>query len=249
MKEENLPAMLDFESDSGQGLENVTQQDLAIPILSILADLSPQVKKIEASYIQGAEPGMILHKSLNEVYDGKAGILFVPCYYQRRLVEWKQNRGGFVGSYDCDDPLQKKASRDQNNNNILPNGNVLENTAYFFGLMLHATLGPQQAVISMAKTQLKKSRKWLSQIQTKTATGAKGIYVKPMYSQIYRLKTLAERNDKGSWYGWEVSHDSEIADINLYGLAKALHASVKAGDIKVKHEQEESWGEEDDKHM
>ena len=48
-KEANLPVSSLFEQDASQGLENMAQDDLALPFLRILGQLSPQVNKRDLS--------------------------------------------------------------------------------------------------------------------------------------------------------------------------------------------------------
>ena len=68
--------------------------------------------------------------------------------------------------------------------------------------------------------------------------GKNGLYTPPIYSQMYRLSTVAESNDKGKWFGWEVERIGSIEDLNLYQAAKAFASSVSAGDVKIKHQDE-----------
>ena len=44
-----------FEELAGAGFSEVSTEDLAIPFLRILAQLSPQVNKREGAYVEGAE--------------------------------------------------------------------------------------------------------------------------------------------------------------------------------------------------
>lgn len=97
---------------------------------------------------------------------------------------------------------------------------------------------PNPALIVMKSTQLKKSRKWNSMMMSVKLQGRNGLYTPPMYSQIYRLSTVPESNDKGKWYGWEVERVGSVEDANIYQSAKTFAASVSAGDVKVKHQDE-----------
>jgi hypothetical protein len=99
-----------LEEFAGEGLEEVTAEDLAIPFLRVLAQLSPQVNKRDGAYVEGAEAGMIYNTVANEAYDGEKGILVVPCHYNRRFVEWqpRSSGGGFVGSYPIDSDMLKQ---------------------------------------------------------------------------------------------------------------------------------------------
>ena len=93
----------EFEEFAGVGMEEVGSEDLAVPFLRILAQLSPQVNKRDGAYVQGAEAGMVFNTVLNEAYSGEEGILVVPCFYNRRYVEWKPRAagGGLVASYEA----------------------------------------------------------------------------------------------------------------------------------------------------
>ena len=77
-------AAVNFEADAGQGL-NMTQEDLALPFLKVLGQLSPECNKRDAKYVKGAEPGMIINTVTNEIYDGVKGIDVVPVHLQKTV--------------------------------------------------------------------------------------------------------------------------------------------------------------------
>lgn len=238
-----------FEEFAGLGMEDVSAQDMAIPFLRILAQLSPQVNKRDGAYVQGAEAGMIYNTVANEVYDGEKGVVVVPCYYSRRMIEWKprEQGGGYVGAYEVDDPIVKTTFRDQRGNDVLPNGNYLQNTAQFFVLVLTEDGGVQRCLITMTSTQLKKARQWMTQIQSLTARGKNGtMFTLPMMSHKYLLRTVEQRNDKGSWFGWDVSKIGPLRldgeDREIFEVAVAFSKSIRAGEVKVKQDQSHDDG-------
>ena len=49
-----------FGDDLQQGFENMTQDDMALPYVRILGQLSAQVNEGDGKYIEGAKPGMIV---------------------------------------------------------------------------------------------------------------------------------------------------------------------------------------------
>jgi|TARA_R100000908_G_C3754578_1_gene148875 hypothetical protein len=245
VKEENTAPVVfeDFEQFQGAGLSEVTTDDLAIPFLRILAQLSPQVNKRDGAYVEGAEAGNIFNTVLNEVYDGDKGVRVVPCLYHRRFVEWtpREKGGGYVQSYTPEDPIVNTTTRDERGQDVLPNGNYLANTAHFFVICLHETFGPQRALITMTSTQLKKARKWITQAQGLTAKGKNGIYTLPLMSQVYNLTTVQEQNDKGTWFGWEIQREGALdlkkeEDNNVFQMGYSFAQSVKAGEVEVKSE-------------
>ena len=61
-----------------------------------------------------------------------------------------------------------------------------------------------------------------------------------MYSQVYRLTTVAESNEKGKWHGWEIERVGPVTDMALYQQARAFAQQVNKGDVKVKHDFDEA---------
>ena len=63
--------------------------------------------------------------------------------------------------------------------------------------------------------------------------GKNGLFTPPTYSHIYNLKTVQMSNDKGTWFGWDVSKVGPVTDKNLYDMAKAFAVSV--GTVSYTH--------------
>ena len=228
-----------FEADAGQGL-NMTQEDLALPFLKVLGQLSPECNKRDAKHVEGAEPGMIINTVTGEVYDGVKGIDVVPVHYKRQHIEWQdrgESQGAPVKIYEAGDDLPS-TTRDKFNKDRLSNGNYLENTASHFVVILGDS--PTTALISMKATQLKVSRKWNSMMMGLKMQGKNGMFTPPTYSHIYKLKTVQQSNDKGTWFGWDVARVGPISDPGIYKIAKDFGANVSKGDVKVKHGEQES---------
>ena len=228
-----------FEADAGQGL-NMTQEDLALPFLKVLGQLSPECNKRDAKHVEGAEPGMIINTVTNEIYDGVKGIDVVPVHYKRQHIEWQdrgESQGAPVKIYEAGDDLPS-TTRDKFNKDRLANGNYLENTASHFVVVLGDN--PTTALISMKATQLKVSRKWNSMMMGLKMQGKNGMFTPPTYSHIYKLKTVQQSNDKGTWFGWDVARVGPISDPGIYKIAKDFGANVSKGEVKVKHGEQES---------
>ena len=65
--------------------------------------------------------------------------------------------------------------------------------------------------------------------------GKNGLFTPASFSHIYQLKTIQQSNDKGTWFGWEVSKIGPVQDTTLYQQAKTFTENVSKGDVKVKH--------------
>lgn len=233
----NLPAgWEDMYDDAGSGLQDATSQDYAIPFVSILQALSPQLNKQDGAYIKGAEQGMVFNSVTKATYDGEEGIRVIPVAYVFKNVEWRprEQGGGFVSAYTREES-PTDVTRDDRGRDVLPNGNLLTATAYYYCLLLNDNGGFEQAVISMSSTQLKKSRAWNSMMSQIKLRGPKGLFTPPTYSHIYRLKTVPESNNNGNWYGWAISNEGMVNDRDLYVAAKDFNKAVLSGAVEAKH--------------
>ena len=237
-----LPANM-FEEDAAKGLGAIGQDDLALPFLKILGQLSPEVNKRDGKYVEGAEPGMIFNSVSGELYDGVKGLDVIPAFYKLEYVEWKdrgEGAGGPVSVHDSSSDIMSQTKADANYKDRLPNGNYVEKTASHFVIITGDS--PTTALISMKSTQLKISRKWNSMMSGIKLKGKNGLFTPASFSHIYRLKTTQMSNDKGTWFGWDVSKAGPITDTGLYQQAKTFSESISKGSVKAKHGEEKPKG-------
>ena len=237
-KKEGALATNLFEADANQGSQNISQEDLALPFLKILGQLSPEVNKRDGKYVEGAEPGKIINTVTNKLYDQ---IEVIPVFYKRQYVEWADrgtSSGAPVAIHEADSDIVSQTTRGKDYKDRLANGNYLENTASHFVLVRGAN--PHTALISMKSTQLKVSRKWNSMMMGLKMQGKNGLFTPPTYSHIYNLKTVQMSNDKGTWFGWDVTKVGPVEDKDMYDMAKNFATSVGKGEIQAKHGTEET---------
>lgn len=235
-----LTTAISFEEDaSAGGFENMNQDDFALPFLRLLTNTSPEVGDVD-----GAMPGMIYNTVTGQLYDGKKGITVIPCAYVRQYIEWAPRGSGSgapIAIYPATSDILSRTHREPGDNkDYLDNGNYIENTANHYVMVVNEEGVPEPALITMKSTQLKKSRKWNSMMMSAKMIGKNGPFTPPMFSQMYRLTTQAESNDKGKWFGWEIERIGAIEDADLYMAAKSFAGSINAGEIKVKHMSEDA---------
>ena len=226
-----------FEEDASASFAGMNQDDFALPFLRLLTNTSPEVDELD-----GALPGMIYNSVTGQLYDGKKGIQVIPCAYVRQYIEWAPRGSGSgapIHIYPSTSDILSRTHREPGDNkDYLDNGNYIENTANHYVMVVDENGVPSPALIVMKSTQLKKSRKWNSMMQSVKLQGKNGLFTPPMYSQLYRLTTQAESNDKGKWFGWEVERIGTVEDEGVYQIAKAFAQSVTSGQVKTKHEGE-----------
>lgn len=224
----------DWMGDEQRGSENVTIQDVTIPRLSMVQDLSPQRKKNNAEYIEGCEEGMLFNTVTTELYT--EGVLFVPVYFRLEWLVWKHRDAGgglqgvfatqeeaveFVGQH----PLAGQVT--EKNEPVLD----VQDTAQHFGLLLDPNSPAEdpratEIVISMSKSQLKPSRQFNSQIRI--AGGDR-------WERLYRFSAVQVDGGKGEYYNWKVEQLGFVSEA-IFVQAEVLYDSVKSGKRDVGRE-------------
>lgn len=231
-----------MEEDAGKGV-STSSADVGIPFLTILQDLSPQVKKRDDKYIEGAEVGMILNTATGEVYSGEDGVLIIPAFFKSSLVEWipRDKGGGWVSEYPIGHTIAHSATRTERTKPPrLPNGNDLIETRYYFNLHCKPDGSYEATVIGLASSGLKVSREWMRQIKlVKIPTsGAIG----PAFSKAYRLKTKLSKNGAGQeFYTWSVSTERWVTS-EEYHAAKQLEAECAVGNVQASRPDADTVG-------
>lgn len=235
----NVAIAGNYVADSGAGFEEANTEAFAIPFLSILQSGSPQCKKSDGAYIKGAEEGMLFNSVTNEVYEN--GIEVIPCHYSQRFIEWKLREagGGFVAEYMPNDPIVDEVTLDEKFRKITPAGNQLVDTRNHY-VLIRTDNGLSPAIMSLSSSQLKKSKQWMSMMQgIKIKDPATGMFnIAPMFSNVYKVETVPESNDKGSWFGYRFSLVGKVTDEAEYNEARSFAETVRKGMTKVERRQD-----------
>jgi hypothetical protein len=210
--------------DTGQGNENVGVQDLAIPRIDIIQDLSPQHKENKPEYIEGAKPGVAFNTITNRLY-GEA-VYVVPVYYRGEYVIWKDqdHGGGFRGAF----PTLAEAETELQNLEDAALCEIVE-TKQQFVLVVHPESTAdepvlEQAVMSMSKSKLKPNRTWNTMIQTSG---------NDRFSRMYKLSAVEAQNaKKQDYYNWRVDQLGYVPE-SIYEAAKKFYEAVSSGELDV----------------
>jgi len=224
-KKEQLPAVINFEEDSSQGFDGMTSQDLAIPFYKVLQKTSPILDDRE-----DLKAGDIFN-TVTEV--GYKTMDVIPCGYRREFVEWipQDQGGGLVGTHSSNSETVRKARR-QDGILLSDNGTMLVETASHFVLGLVPD-GIERAVLAMKSTSLKLNRRWNSLMMGIKLPGENGPFTPARYSHIYTLSSLSQKNDKGSWFQWDIELKEQVQDAGVYALAKEFATAVTSGEVQV----------------
>lgn len=244
-----VPTDIDFGADAGDGMKGIDADSVAIPFLAVLQKMSPQCDPDSAEYMPDAKAGMFINTVTKEVFDGKEGVLIVPCNYMRKFLRWtpREAGGGFKGEMSPEEAAQQRAEGrlvEQDNRLYVPdeNGNVnpkksdkVSDTRVHYVLILNQNNGmAQQAVMSLASTQIKKSKRLNSLIRGVLLKRPDGSEMNPAsYASVFRVTSVPESNDQGSWSGVEFERVGFVQDSATYQLAKAFCKLVDGGRATV----------------
>ena len=243
VKENNALQTVNIEQFADEGFDNVDSKSLALPFLKVLGQLSPQVTQGDSNFIPDAKAGMIYNTVTDELYDGHKGITVIPCYYKLEYIEWKDRDKGAVAPvnvYPSDSDIMTKTTRGDDGKDRLQNGNYIEETASHYVMVVEPDK-TSTALITMKSTQRKKSKKWNSMMMSlsQQRKNGKGFFKPAPFTQKYLLATVLEKNNMGSWFGWEISHVGAVESEEVLKAAFDFYESCKKGSVRVNHNTEE----------
>ena len=209
-------------ANAGKGLQNISNDDVTIPRLAIIQSGSPQRKKKDEKYIDGADEGMIFNTVTNELY--KDSLEVIPCGYRKTYVEWvpRDKGGGLVAVHDY---KPEKAVTDPKTRKTMLGENQIVDTAEHFVLVKTAD-GYSPAVLTMTSSNLGVSRKW------NTLLKMKRINVKG--------QTVEAENDLGNWHKYKIEEAGQIETKDIFKEAEKLADSVTTGKVKASEPTETS---------
>lgn len=200
-----------MEAYAGEGLENVTQDDLLVPRIAILQSSSDQLKPKKALYIAGAKVGDICNIGTGELYEEP--MLFLPVHYMKAWLEWNGDMGAGLAAVHLTADILDECEQDEDNHWFTKKDHhPVQESAQFFGLNL--TGGNARCFLGFKSTELKKARKWLTIATSEKAKRADGSeYTPALFYRAYSLSTVEEGNSKGDWVGWKIERDKMLTEI------------------------------------
>lgn len=217
---------------SNAGMENADRDSFAIPFLQVLQKMSPQLDRNAPEYIKNAKEGDIYNTANGEVYDGGEGIILIPVNFKRSFVAWliREKGGGFKGEYQPTDPIVVTTVRDDKNRNLLPDNNGIQ----LVDTRLHAVIllngeNPQPALLTTTPTQIKKSKRWMTQMQELQSKDQL-----PTFAHAYKFTTVPESNDRGSWMGWQIDYAQPVAEQEQIDASISFYKAMQTGAAKMR---------------
>lgn len=210
---DQLPAHL--QRGTGAGNENVSSQDMTIPRLDVIQQLSPQLDPSNSKFIEGAK--------LGHVFNSLSGDLYTHCFvvnlhFDTKWQVFKKRKfgGGFEGSF-----LTEAEALAHLDSNSLPRDQYdVAETAIHKCLLLDENGNPDQPVlIYMSGSKMKVSKDWNSAIRLKDPRADR-------FASVWTLSSAGEKNKQGQPYQNFKVDFAGWAGEALYEAAKGAYAGI-----------------------
>jgi len=213
-----------LKTGQARGAENVTTDDMIIPRIELIQALSPARKKTDAAYIEGADEGM-LYNNVTRVLYGES-VTVVPVYYTKQFLVWKDRKAGGGGSNGFRGAFASEALARDAIAQLGEEGLEVSDTAQHFVLVRFGDEW-QEAVISMAKSKMKVSKRWNSLIRM-TNTDS--------FARAYKLSATTETNARNeSYFNFNIAPLGFVQK-EVYERAEKLYETIRAGGVKVSND-------------
>lgn len=205
-----------------RGSEDVSAKDMTLPRIDVLQALSPQIKKTDPAYIQGAEQGTLYNTVTQELYP--EGVIFVPCVFRKEFVIWKDRKkgGGFFGAF----PTEVEAAKHIKTLESPGDYEAVETHQHFGMALINGKR--QQLVLSMSKSKLKVSRKLNTFVQMSEAD---------RFAKAYKIGAIEDKSDRGEFYNFSIVQLGWV-DKETYEDGEKLYNIVKAGEVDVVRDEQ-----------
>lgn len=227
------------------GLENITSNDIKIPILTIVQDLSPQRKKNKPEYIEGCDVGDIINTAATDVYEE---VDLIICAYKMNIIEWLPNRQGLVKVHGSDRSiLSKTEPSPETGKPTLPNGNIVMEHAEYY--VMNMTAGGRKEMISMTWAQMAVSKKLMTQISNEKIWISETESVQaPLWNRVWKFGVVERQGDAGDCFIWSPKPGELLIDRpdveqlapQIISFHENVTDGVVTGDLSTMSDGEES---------
>jgi len=216
--QDQVPAHI--KQGKARGSENVSQQDIMLPRLDIIQDLSPQHKENKPEYIEGAKVGMLFNTLTSDLYPD--GVEVVPVYYDKQFLVWKSqdSGGGLKGVFSRDQQGQAEALAEE----LGDDHECVETPTQICILLDEDGMPVTEISVPMAKSKMKVNRQWNSLIRMNGGD---------RFSRVYRLTSIPDKNQQNQEYlNYKVTNAGWPGE-EAYEMAEKLYEAIAGGEVNV----------------
>ena len=175
---------------AGQGFENMSNNEVAVPRLLIAQALSDVVQN------GSVKVGHFYNSITGEDYGDSIDL--IVCHFQKVWVEWKKNNGGYVGTYPIGGLAGVTGDNFKGLEHTTDDGtvnDVIETWNYLVILPDH--IGDGYMVFGSTRGNLKYLKGWNTRMRYLRTPSGKAA---PLFSSIWNLTTGKDQNKNGNTY-------------------------------------------------
>lgn len=175
---------------AGQGFENMSNNEVAVPRLLIAQALSDVVQN------GSVKVGHFYNSITGEDYGDSVDL--IVCHFQKVWVEWKKNNGGYVGTYPIGGLAGVTGDNFKGLEHTADDGtvnDVIETWNYLVILPDH--VGDGYMVFGSTRGNLKYLKGWNTKMRYLRTPSGKAA---PLFSSIWNLTTGKDQNKNGNTY-------------------------------------------------
>lgn len=205
---EDQSVMDQMVEDSNDYSHAVDAEDLITPRLKLIQQLSPEILKGDAKFIEGAEIGDMVEALSSELFKADKGILFIPVKNIINYIEWqgKGKNAKLINNYGGDASFylqQKNANKIDEKGKIIgtKSDSRVVKTYNFYGFIYnHTTKSITPLVIPMSGSKSKVAKKINSMISMRCdSTSGKSL---PSFAGIYHITSTPESSEDGDYMNY-----------------------------------------------
>ena len=143
-----LEEIVEEQGANNAGFEDMDSSTMSIPFLKLLQSTSPECKKSNEKYVEGAKPGMFINSVTKELYDE---CVVMVMAFEHNYCEWTPNRGPLVARHPKEAFSQICINPKEFGRYMTGNGNDLVET-YTYYLLIEGAESEGPVCLSLTKT-------------------------------------------------------------------------------------------------
>lgn len=217
-----------LDPSQSRGSEEVGIDDITLPRIDVLQALSPQIKKTDPKYIEGAEQGMVFNTVSSELYGSQ--VSFIPVKFAREFIVWQDRKagGGFRGSFQSEEDAERERLQLES-----PDSHEVVETHVHYVLIVHDDGSVEEAVLSLSRSKRKVSRKINTLVQMAGCD---------RFAKVYSLNAIEVDGPKGEYWSFDVT-PLGWATKPHYDKALATFEAINNGERKIDRNYSEDGAE------
>jgi hypothetical protein len=248
----------DFFADGlDTGMEGIDSADVALPRLSVLQGLSPQLNQRKDEYIKEAKMGDIVNLGTGKIMSNPYPL--VVAKYERRYVEWsprdekqvcplpnypKVFGKGLIRDWGADPRALESVVRDDDTGRLwTKEGNEMLPTATYY------CVDPETLTtffIPMARTQFTASKKIISKIRDEKVNRGGTLRTAPTFWRIWEFTTSLRQRDNNEWFIFDARPGQLLKDhpngSSVLGVIKDFQESLRTDSYRLDMGEEPDAG-------